>query len=537
MQTLTNSRPMQVRKTGWRLGIRRTFTQIRAILPNIKIIVLLSVLGNLVAFSIRMTKTFLQPHTLRAFRTELLDFLKHTEQAASSDTNRFLKSLRGWEDATDPMVIAQKILQKINTIKPDNYLPDLWFQLANAYFLAGRFKDYESSYINGLKELKKARNNSSLDKLGVKFLFLEDWGWVIGHISHLDQLVKLRELGLLSSHRRILVLSPEDGANKHYLKYWAQHLDVLMLSRHEARQLASIMRPLAEKLSGFALKDRFSMFYESWNLAVDNWNRKRYPPLLQVSKEDSENGWGVMDQWGIPAGSWFVALHVREYNPHTPNHNRLRAAPNADIQTYMPAIQSVIERGGWVVRMGDSSMSNLPTMHGLIDYANSAFKSEWMDVFLWASCRFFIGTSSGPLSVPPTFGVPVLYTNCPNIGISAALGRSLMLPKLFHSKSEQRLLTIDEILAGPLGWTVSVPGDDIELRDNSPEEILAGVEEMFSLLEAGSDAFDGLTELQAEFSRRRDIYGRNASTPIAHSFISVHQNLLAETHVSRGLSR
>ena len=92
-------------------------------------------------------------------------------------------------------------------------------------------------------------------------------------------------------------------------------------------------------------------------------------------------------------------------------------------------------------------------------------------------------------------------------------------------------MTVDEILAGPLGWTVSVPGDDIELRDNSPEEILAGVEEMFSLLEAGSDAFDALTELQAEFSRRRDRYGRNASTPIAHSFIAGHQNLLAETHL------
>jgi hypothetical protein len=77
-----------------------------------------------------------------------------------------------------------------------------------------------------------------------------------------------------------------------------------------------------------------------------------------------------------------------------------------------------------------------------------------------------------------------------------------------------------------LGWTVRLPEGDIDLIDNSPQEILAAVEEMFTLLEGGSEAFYTFTELQAEFSRRRNLYGRNASTPIAHSFILNHRDLL-----------
>ena len=151
-----------------------------------------------------------------------------------------------------------------------------------------------------------------------------------------------------------------------------------------------------------------------------------------------------------------------------------------------------------------------------------------MDVFLFAACKFFIGTSSGPLTVPASFGVPVLYTNSCGMGFSPALGRSRMLPKLFYSKSRRRLLTVNETLCCQLGWTVCIPDGDIELRDNSPVEILAAVEEMFASLAARLEGVDAVSELQVEFARRRDRYGRNASTPIAHSFIATHRDLLEE---------
>ena len=78
---------------------------------------------------------------------------------------------------------------------------------------------------------------------------------------------------------------------------------------------------------------------------------------------------------------------------------------NADVVTYLPAIREVIARGGYIIRLGDSSMRPLPKEKGIVDYALSNAKSEFMDLFLCSTCKFFIGTNSGLGLVPPIFGV------------------------------------------------------------------------------------------------------------------------------------
>lgn len=522
---LHNISAMQSRKRGLMASIGRKKKAIRAALPNYKLVVILSIVVGILSFLLRMVGAFGHAQNLRSFRWRLFQYLRHEETVVRSEMKTDLEILWNWENTMLPRDAMQRIEDKIASLREDPCVSELYFLLASACYLNGNYSAYERATIKGLEILKVNRNAVHVG-LNTKFLFTADWGWGIGHISHLDQLVRLRELGLLSSERRVLVLSPEDGANKHYLNYWRRYLEFMVVSKHEANVLRSVMQPLAEKLTGFELTTGFATFYEAWNLAGDQWITEKREPLLDLDPKDARRGEQLLKKWGIPDGAWFVALHVREFDAHTPNHNSLRAAPNADIDTYMLGISAIIDRGGWVIRMGDSSMSELPSMPGLVDYANSADKSEWMDVFLWAACKFFIGTSSGPLTVPASFGVPVLYTNCCGLGHSPALGRSLVLPKLFYSRSKQKLLTFREILASPLGWTVSLPKGDIELRDNSPEEILAGVEEMFSLLDEGSKAFYTLTKLQVEFSSIRDLYGRNASTPIAQSFILKHSDLL-----------
>ena len=521
-----NISAMQSRKTGWVSLYTRWKKAFRKALPNYKLVVLTSIAGGIASFFLRMAGVFNRSWNLRSFRRRLFQFLRHEEAVAGCEIEIALQSVWDWESTLSPQEAIKLINDKIAVLYKDPRVSELYFLLSASCYLSGDYRGFLRATVQGLEKLK-ARRTAVHKGLNTKFLFTADWGWVIGHTSHLDQLVRLRELGLLSPERRVLVLSPEDGANKHYLNYWRKHLEFMVVSRYEADVLRAVMQPLAEKLTGFELKNGFATLYEAWNIAGDQWDREKRSPLLELEPSDAARGREVLKKWGVPDGAWFVALHVREYDAYAPNHNRLRAAPNADIGTYVPAIRAIIDRGGWVIRMGDPSMSALPPMPELVDYANSPDKSEWMDVFLWAACKFFIGTSSGPLTVPASFGVPVLYTNCCGIGHSPALGRSRVLPKLFYSRAKQRLLTVDEILAGPLGWTVRIPEGDIELRDNSPEEILAGVEEMFALLEAGLGAFDVSTELQAEFSRRRDRYGRNASTPVANSFISKHRDLLS----------
>lgn len=524
---VVNNHFMRPRTNSWVAFWSLQKKKIREALPNSEVVTLLSIFGSILVFFLHLLIASKRPSSLRPFRRRLLQFLEQEQAVSVSDVEITLQSIWGWESRMEPQAVIELINEKITSLKDDPRVSELFFFLSGAYYLQGDYADYDRTCVEGLVSLKSKRS-AVLSGLNTKFLFTADWGWNIGHTSMLDQLVKLRELGMLSPERRVVVLSPGDGANKHYLNYWRNHLEFMEISRHEAEELRSAMHPLAEKLTGFELKAGFATVYSAWNIAFHQWAQEKRPPLLDLDPCDEVRGRQVLKKWGVPDGSWFISLHVREYDAHTPNHSSLRAAPNCDIETYMLAIQAIIARGGWVIRMGDSSMSRLPDMTGLIDYANSPDKSDWMDVFLWAASRFFIGTSSGPLTVPHTFGVPVLYTNSCGMGFTPGLGRAIVLPKLFYSKSKRRLLTFDEILGSPLGWTVRIPDDDIEVRDNSPEEIRAAVEEMFNLLDACPAALDSLTELQAEFSWRRDRYGRHASTPIANSFISSHQNLLDE---------
>jgi putative glycosyltransferase (TIGR04372 family) len=62
---------------------------------------------------------------------------------------------------------------------------------------------------------------------------------------------------------------------------------------------------------------------------------------------------------------------------------------------YIKAIKAVTKAGGWVFRMGDPSMTPLPKMPQVIDYAHNEIRCDWMDIFLGATFKFLIGTGSG----------------------------------------------------------------------------------------------------------------------------------------------
>ncbi|WP_244982423.1 TIGR04372 family glycosyltransferase [Cylindrospermopsis raciborskii] len=207
-------------------------------------------------------------------------------------------------------------------------------------------------------------------------------------------------------------------------------------------------------------------------------------------------------------------------------HSGIKRYNCVHIETYFKAIQSITDLGGYVIRMGHPGMTPLPTIERVVDYANSKYKSDWMDVFLWASCRFFIGTSSGPLTVPPTFGRPILYTNCPAIGINPYFPRSLMLPRLYYSNTENRFFSFREMLDSSMGWTVSSVFEEIDctIVDNTPDEIDAAVIEM---LEAdGLPDTHELSELQTQFNALRSQYGDTGQITISQSFVQKHSSLL-----------
>ena len=199
---------------------------------------------------------------------------------------------------------------------------------------------------------------------------------------------------------------------------------------------------------------------------------------FKISKDEVKKGKEKLAKFGIGDKDWFVVLHIREGKNHI--------FRNSNPDTYVMAIKEVISRGGYVVRVGDNSMTKLPKIKGLIDYPFTNLKSDFMDVFLASNCKFCIGTSSGYEGLPPLFGKPILFVNFLNtFEYFCYKDTDIFMPKTLIYKKNNELVPLKELFnfeTGNLVTENSYKSKGIQIKDNTPEEILVATQEMFSLV-------------------------------------------------------
>ena len=229
--------------------------------------------------------------------------------------------------------------------------------------------------------------------------------------------------------------------------------------------------------------------YYNWQLAervLKRWEAERRGPVLTLPPEVIERGHSTLASAGIPREAWFVAMHVREPTSNL-FHASLHSVLNAQIADYLPAIKEITNRGGWVIRMGDPTMSPMPNLPNVFDYCHSAGRSDWMDMFLLACCRFFLGTSSGPAYVPPIYGVPTALTNWWPPAQRPWDTQAIFTPKLHRHMQTGTNLTLSQSLSEPFGYCNSVDqfrdSAQLEVKDSLPDDIRDATIEMIERLE------------------------------------------------------
>jgi putative glycosyltransferase (TIGR04372 family) len=185
-----------------------------------------------------------------------------------------------------------------------------------------------------------------------------------------------------------------------------------------------------------------------YNDIFSKWGERA--PLLELAPSDIERGEAALRQLGLPEGARFVCFHSRDAG-YSPNDERWHSYRNTSVESYLPAMTALYERGLYGMRMGDPTMPAMPETDGLIDYARSPLRSDWMDVFLCARCEFFLGNSSGLYLVSIAFGRPTALANL--APMSSTLGggpRELGIPKLLWLEKEHRHLRFAEIFSTPV---------------------------------------------------------------------------------------
>lgn len=448
--------------------------------------------------------------------------LKTTQDRNQQALAHALLDQRRFDEACE---VYTQFLEKGLDVLQINQLPHTWFQ-------EGRI-DLTQSLLQTLvnRHLAFARTHK-LDQLQTRFL--RGFASHIGHMGHLDWYVKRDLLGLRSPHRPVILA--DQTPNHCYLTYWKRYIPDIIIDPVTAQLMAPVSKYLEDWLSAILDSNgqqTVDSFYRKEYAIQKQWDDEGRSHLLTLTDEDKERGWKCLQEhFGVPENAWFVSVHVKD----DPNWYHDQGTRDARIETYLPVIADIVSRGGWVLRMGDSAMPRLPVMPQVIDYAHSSVKSDWMDVFLWAECRFFVGTNSGPAFVPSTFGVPVVVTNWSPLGLPVLFSKGLYIFKLLWLEQEQRYLTLPEVLSSTLGFTnspVEVALKGVHLVDNTPDEILEIVTEMFDRLEGKISYTDSENLLQTRFNQLK---GKAPSLArIGQNFLSRYASLLEEYQVPGNL--
>jgi putative glycosyltransferase (TIGR04372 family) len=224
---------------------------------------------------------------------------------------------------------------------------------------------------------------------------------------------------------------------------------------------------------------------------------------LSIKEKYEKQGELLLHSLGLNVNDWFVCLHARE---STFLGDSFREWQNQSIENYVEAIKYITKQGGHVIRMGDPSMRPEPIVKGLIDYVHSVYKSDFGDLYLSSKAKFCIVNNSGYRVLPELFHVPLLTVNYYPISPVDFYQETLIIYKKVYSNILKKELSIEDILEEPnmchYNTNAEYEAAGLCVLENTKEEILEAVKDMFSLLENNPGKFTPAQKLFQTLSRQ-----------------------------------
>jgi putative glycosyltransferase (TIGR04372 family) len=230
-------------------------------------------------------------------------------------------------------------------------------------------------------------------------------------------------------------------------------------------------------------------------------------PHLAFTESEIKSGEEALLNMGIGDGK-YVCLIVRDraYKESiTPDKDwSYHDYINMDVNTCMPAMENLADRGYSVLRMGAVVSKRIESSNPrIIDYAANGMRTDFLDIYLSANCHFFMVNTTGLEGVPRIFRRPVLsINNIPLEYVRAESANDLIIFKKLWLREEKRFMTFREIMESGVGRFVKTEQYEkynLEVIDNTPEEIEAAAIEMDERLKGIWQTTDEDEELQRRF--------------------------------------
>ena len=176
---------------------------------------------------------------------------------------------------------------------------------------------------------------------------------------------------------------------------------------------------------------------------------------VSLSAEEMKEGRKRLIEIGINPEKPFVCLIVRDgghYKSKGDTESAGYELLNFDINNFAGVAEVLIENGFQVVRMGSGSERPFTSKpDGVVDYALSKNRSEFLDIYLAATCEFAVSTQTGPDAVCMLFRRPVLYVDVTRY-CQFFFGSKLATWSPVRLQKNGSILNVSEVVNSEIAW-------------------------------------------------------------------------------------
>ena len=248
----------------------------------------------------------------------------------------------------------------------------------------------------------------------------------------------------------------------------------------------------------------------NYNTRFHNYDYKNYKPPIFLDDNQKNYCKEILKQKGIDIERIkFVCLFNRDDAYHNSFKYKknwyYQSHHNYKISTFKKTAIKLAKRNIYVFRMGNSVEEKFDLDNfKVIDYANSTFKSDLMDIYLASNCLFGIHCGTGNSAIAIVYRKPLLDLTANMQDLYTNIENSILLVKHYYDKNKKRNLTLKEILKfkfNELRNRNQIDEKNIEVIDCTEDEIAEAALELLNRLEGKWNESNEILDLQNKYKQ------------------------------------
>ena len=329
----------------------------------------------------------------------------------------------------------------------------------------------------------------------------------IGHLATNTALYYTKNILLKENNYLDLFYCDKIISNKYLLKLWSKKINIL---------------PRILLFSVFNLIIKFN-YTQKYHYADNNYGGdqdpqqvlQKFEKILEIPSTDEVEGKIILEKLGTDNRK--IILFFARDEAHTNyllkknTDIRFHSYRNANIDNFLLAAEELASRGYALIRMGSIVKKKINSNSKfVIDYSNSSYRSDFMDIYLQSKCEFFITSGTGINEVARLFKKPLLYVSFAPYAYSPTyISKIICIYKKVFDRKNNKLLSLSEMFNSGVAQAYHrdvFEEKDIDLIENTPEEIKVAAFEMIEAIENNFKIFKEDIDIQKKFW---DIYYEN----------------------------